>query len=43
MESANFRAMSEIEKMNWLKELEDNVAKAVEWLKIGNSTSSLKD
>ena len=43
MESANFRAMSEIEKMNWLKELEDNVAKAVEWLKIGNSVSSLKD
>jgi hypothetical protein len=28
--------------MKWLEELENNVAKATEWLMMGNSTSSLK-
>ena len=41
MEGASFEAMSYLEKMKWLEELENNVAKAVQWLMEGNSTESL--
>lgn len=40
-ESASFEAMSYLQKMDWLSELEDNVAKAVQWLMVGNSTEAL--
>ena len=40
-ESANFEGMSYLQKMDWLSELEDNVAKAVQWLMSGNSTEAL--
>ena len=40
-ESANFEGMSYLQKMEWLSELEDNVAKAVQWLMSGNSTEAL--
>lgn len=41
MEGASFEAMSYLEKMKWLEELENNVAKAVQWLMEGNSTEAL--
>ena len=40
-ESANFEGMSYLEKMKWLEDLENNVAKAVQWLIEGNSTEAL--
>ena len=42
-QGASFEAMSELGQMKWLEELENNVAKAIEWLMMGNSTSSLKN
>ena len=43
MEGASFKSLSELAKMKWLEELENTVAKAYQWLTVGNSTESLLD
>ena len=40
-EAANFEGMSELQKMDWLENLENNVAQAIQWLMVGNSSKSL--
>jgi hypothetical protein len=40
-DSAGFEAMSNLEKMKWLEDLENDVEQAIKWLMIGNSTESL--
>ena len=40
-EAANFEGMSELQKMDWLENLENNVAQAIQWLMVGNSTEAL--
>ena len=42
-EGASFKSLSELAKMKWLEELENTVAKAYQWLTVGNSTESLLD
>ena len=41
MDAASFEGMSNLEKMKWLEELENNVAMAIQWLMVGNSTKGL--
>jgi hypothetical protein len=36
-----FSGLSQLEKMTWLQDLENQVAQAAQWLKVGNSTESL--
>ena len=40
-EAANFEGMSELQKMDWLENLENNVAQAIQWLMVGNSSKML--
>lgn len=42
-DSENFKGMSELGKVKWLEELENNLAEALKWLQIGNSTKALLD
>ena len=42
-DSANFKGMSELGKVKWLEELENNLAEALKWLQVGNSTKALLD
>jgi streptomycin 6-kinase len=40
-DDANFTGMSTLEKVNWLNELNTNVAKALSWLQGGGALQSL--
>ena len=40
-DSANFKGMSELEKVDWLETLEDTAAQALHWLEVGNQLENL--
>ena len=39
--SANFKGMSELEKVDWLETLEDTASQALHWLEVGNQLENL--